>query len=118
METIRLLNLRLDQVTIEHLDWKYCLKLYDRPATFFFLDPPYTKCGATNYDAWKDSDVLDLRRHLDGLRGRWLLTLNDSPSIRSIFHDCQITPISRARGIANKSGGKTPLYKELIIAPR
>jgi len=117
MESIRQLNVRLDRVTIEHLDWQKCLDLYDRPTTFFFLDPPYTDCGDTNYSAWKESDILLLRQRLDRLRGRWLLTLNDSGPIRSIFHDCQLKAVSRARGINNRSG-KTALYKELIIAPK
>jgi DNA adenine methylase len=53
METIRQLNLRLDSATIEHLDWERCMDLYDRPSTFFFLDPPYTDCAKTNYDGCK-----------------------------------------------------------------
>lgn len=57
-----------------------------------------------------------LRQKLDRLQGKWLLTLNDSPAIRSIFHDCSLTAISRPRGIANKTG-KATVYKELIIAP-
>lgn len=115
METIRLLNLRLDRVTIEHMDWKKCMALYDRPTSFFFMDPPYTDCGATNYGVWKDSDVVDLRQQLDRLRGRWLLTMNDSPAIRSIFHDCVLKPVSRIRGITNKTG-KSTVYKELVIS--
>jgi DNA adenine methylase len=117
METIRQLNLRLDSATIEHLDWERCMDLYDRPSTFFFLDPPYTDCAKTNYDGWKESDILFLRQKLDRLQGKWLLTLNDAPAIRSIFHDCSLVTISRPRGIANKTG-KATIYKELIIAPK
>lgn len=117
MEKIRQLNLRLDVVTIEHLDWKRCLELYDRPTTFFFIDPPYTECGATNYEAWQASDVLVLREKLDKLRGRWLVTLNDSAITRSIFHDCRLKSVSRVRGINNKTG-KATAYQELIIAPK
>lgn len=117
MEIIRQLNVRLDTATIEHLDWEKCVDLYDRPTTFFFLDPPYTECGRTNYDGWKDSDVLRLRQKVDRIQGKWIITLNDTATIRSIFHDCQLVPVSRAKGISNKKGKATP-YKEIVIAPR
>lgn len=117
METIRQLNLRLDNVTIEHLDWKRCIELYDRPTTFFFIDPPYTNCSKTNYEGWQESDVLGLRAVLDRLQGKWLVTLNDAPSIRAIFHDCRLKSVTRVRGVNNQSGKATP-YKELIIAPK
>lgn len=118
MEIIRQLNIRLDKVTIEHLDWQRCLELYDRPGTFFFVDPPYTECSKTNYEGWKESDVLVLRQRLDRLRGKWLVTLNDAPSIRSIFHDCKLISVRRARGISNNVTAKAAIYKELIIVPR
>jgi DNA adenine methylase len=117
MEVIRQLNLRLDAVTIEHLDWQRCVELYDRTSSFFFLDPPYVGGGTKNYSAWQDSDVIALRQRLDRLRGKWLLTLNDSPAIRGIFHDCRLKAVSRARGIDNRAG-ETTIYKELVIAPR
>ncbi len=88
--------------------------LLEIPARVRFL---YTECTPTNYAAWKDSDVLALRETLDRLRGRWLVTLNDSAAIRSIFHDCLLKPVSRVRGINNQTG-KATVYKELIIAPK
>lgn len=117
MELIRQLSLRLDKTTIEHLSWEKCLALYDRPATFFFLDPPYTDCGAPTYGVWQVSDVIALREQLAALKGRWLLTLNDSAAIRSIFRDFVVTPIERARGVNNKPG-QSASYRELVIRPR
>ncbi len=115
LEAIRALNVRLDRVTIEHLDWQRCLALYDRPTTFFFLDPPYTECQASMYASWTDTDVRGLRGQLDRLRGKWLLTLNDTPSIRAIFAGCELRAVERARGIDNRHGARR--YRELIITP-
>jgi len=117
METIRALSFRLDRVCIEHVSWEKCLALYDRPSTFFFLDPPYTDCRQDNYGSWTNTDVQSLRERLDKLRGKWLLTLNDTAAIRAIFADCKLAAVSRARGINNKAG-KRPLYHELIIRPK
>jgi DNA adenine methylase len=115
MEAIRALSHRLDRVCIEHIDWQRCVALYDRSSTFFFVDPPYTGCKADVYDEWTNTDVQILRDRLFALKGRWLLTLNDTPAIRAIFSGCEVVPVARARGINNKSGAK--VYHELIIRP-
>jgi DNA adenine methylase len=114
MESIRILSHRLDRTVIENNDWSRILDIYDRPTTFFFLDPPYTDCDAGAYGAWQTSDVLAFRDRVARLRGRWLVTLNDSPDIRRIFHGCHIKAVSRPKGI----GGKGKPYSELIITPK
>lgn len=117
LEAIRALNLRLDKTCIENLDWQRCLELYDKPDTFFFLDSPYTDCDAAMYAEWTATDVQRLHDRVVALRGRWLVTLNDTPAIRQIFAGCEIRAIARARGIRNTGAG-APLYRELIITPR
>ncbi len=118
MEAIRQLSVRLDRVCIEHLDWTEVLSRYDRAGTFFFLDPPYTGCDAGAYKAWTIADVLQLRERLRGLKGRWLITLNDHPDIRRIFSGCRLTAVERARGINNRAdSAKARRYRELIIEP-
>lgn len=116
LELIRALNLRLDKVCIESLDWQRCMELYDRPSTFFFVDPPYTECNARMYGAWTNTDVQVLRDRLRRLRGKWIVTLNDTAAIRAIFDGCTIKPVERAKGINGKSQDR--IYRELIITPR
>lgn len=106
MEAIRQLNVRLDRVTIEHIDWEKCLRIWDRTETFFFLDPPYTACTSTLYSPWSIADVLRLK-------DRWMVTLNDHPDVRRVFAGCKIKAISRPKGIGG--GGKA--YGEVIITP-
>lgn len=113
METIRELNLRLDRVTIENLDWEKCISTYDRSETFFFIDPPYTHCSATLYDGWSIADVQRLATKLSGLKGKWVVTLNDHPDIRRIFSGCRQQAIKRPKGIGG--GGKE--YGEVILSP-
>lgn len=117
MEAIRALSLRLDSVCIEHLDWDHCLRLYDRPDSFFFVDPPYTSCKPDMYQGWTDTDVRILRDRLCQLRGKWLVTLNDTAAIRKIFAGHHITSIERARGV-NNQGGASAIYREIIIRPK
>lgn len=117
MEAVRQLAVRLDRVIIESVDWERCVRIYDRAETFFFMDPPYTECGETSYKAWTTADVMKLRETLRSLKGRWLLTLNDSPDNRRLFGDCEVRSVERAKGIARTPGG-AGRYRELIIRPR
>jgi len=117
MEAIRALNVRLDRVCIEHLDWAKCVELYDRPTTFFFIDPPYTECGVTMYEGWTNTDVQILRDRLAKIRGQWMVTLNDTPAIRAIFSGCKLLPVTRPLGINNKGAAAGRSYRELIITP-
>jgi DNA adenine methylase len=115
MEAIRQLNVRLDRVTVENLDWQKCLDLYDRRGTLFFCDPPYTSCNAGMYAAWTVADVQRFRERLERLKGRWLVTLNDAPEIRAIFSDCKLVVVERAKGITQ---AREKTYRELVISPR
>jgi len=115
LESIRQLNVRLDRVVVENLDWQRCMDLYDRRETFFFCDPPYTGCQAGMYAAWTIADVQRFRERLDRLKGKWIVTLNDAPEIRRIFSDCSVSVIERAKGITQ---AKEKTYRELVIIPR
>jgi DNA adenine methylase len=113
LDAIRQLSVRLDRTTIENLDWERCITFYDRPTTFFFLDPPYTHCSSTLYSPWTIADVHRLRERLGSLKGKWMVTLNDHSEIRPIFHGCNILSGTRPKGI----GAKGADYKEIIITP-
>jgi DNA adenine methylase len=115
LEAIRQLNVRLDRVTVENLDWQKCLDVYDRKESFFFCDPPYTACNAGIYGAWKAADVMRFRERLDRLKGKWMVTFNDAPEIRNVFSDCHIVSIERAKGI---SQARSKTYREIVIVPQ
>jgi hypothetical protein len=65
------------------------------------------------YSPWTIADIHRLRERLASLRATWLLTLNDHPDIRAIFHGCAIKSITRTKGI----GARGADYKEIIITP-
>jgi DNA adenine methylase len=119
-ENITAVANRLDGVNLENLDWREIFTRYDSVETFFFADPPYIRCGATNYAAWGPETMASLRRVLDGLQGVWLLTVDDSPECREIFAGLPMKPIARANGIENRPDRKkNALFHELIIhSPR
>lgn len=105
---------RMKDTTLLNQDYKSVIKKYDSPQTFFFLDPPYEssetlyKEGAFNY--------AELNNVLEGIKGKFLLTLNDSRNIRNIFRNFKIMGIKvegNRRGREGGLGGGT--RRELII---
>ena len=87
---------RLKFVTIENLDFRELIKRYDKDDAFFYLDPPYV--GTENY--YKDIDGFGIREHeelaemLKGIKGKFLLSYNDSPVVRELYRDFTIVESS------------------------
>lgn len=77
---------RLAGVVIERLDYAAFIRRYDRPGTLFYLDPPYYGSegdyGAGLFDR---ADFERLAALLGGIKGYFLLSLNDRPEVRRIF---------------------------------
>jgi DNA adenine methylase len=84
--------LRLKYVTIENLDFRELIKRYDKDEAFFYLDPPYV--GTENY--YKDIDGFGIKEHkelasmLKKIKGKFLLSYNDSPIVRELYKDFKI----------------------------
>src|SRR5690606_1000527 len=80
------LHERLAGVVIECLPWRDFIRRYDRPATLFYLDPPYWG-GEADYGAglFDRAEYAELAEVLSGLQGRFILTLNDVPEVRKLF---------------------------------
>lgn len=85
---------RLTSVWIECLDWREFLKRWDRPEALFYLDPPYW--GTEHYygrGLFERSDYEGLAEALRGLRGRFVMTLNDCEGVRETFGDFALEPV-------------------------
>lgn len=80
------LHERLAGVVIENLPWQDFMRRYDKPGTLFFLDPPYWG-GEDDYGKglFARENYEEMARVLRGLKGRFILTLNDVPEVRHIF---------------------------------
>jgi len=79
----------LKPTTIVSKDYLKVLKDYDSPTTFFFLDPPYEveKKGQEKYYKHSIIDYDKMNEALKQLKGKFLLTINDSKYISDIFKD-------------------------------
>ncbi len=104
---------RLAGVVIENLDWLGFVDRYDRPGTLFYLDPPYFgNEGDYGKSIFGRDQFEAMAARLRQLKGRFILSINDVPEIRSLFSGCLIQPVELAYSI---SGGKGTKAKELII---
>jgi len=77
---------RLETVVIEQLTWSDFVRRYDRPGMLFYLDPPYFDCEGDYGPGMFDQGQFELlAEQMAGIRGRFILSLNDRPEVRRIF---------------------------------
>lgn len=105
-------HLRLARVTIENLPWQEFLTRYDKPQTFFYLDPPYYK--APYYQHNLDlKDYREIAKVLGRVKANFILSINDHPQMRDAFGGFQIKPVS-LKYSANREGWTEG--KELLVS--
>lgn len=107
---------RLSGVTIECLDFEKFIERYDSPGTLFYLDPPYWN-SETDYGKgmFAREDFTRLAEVLRGIKGDFLLSINDTPGVREVFAGFDFEEVRLSYTIG--SAGATPAA-ELIIANR
>ena len=82
---------RLQHATLTSGDYRGIVKKYDATDTFFFLDPPYEKSIGLNYAKGSEAfDYEELARCFKHIKGKFLMTINDSSFIQSVFDDFNI----------------------------
>jgi len=107
---------RLCGVIIERLPYAECIKRYDsRPGTLFYIDPPYWGCTDDyGQGLFSEADFEALRDLLEGLQGRFILSLNDTPEVRRLFAGFDIEEVSLHYGVG---GGQRPAREVIITGP-
>ena len=107
------LHERLAAVIIERLPYADFIERYDRPATLFYLDPPYHG-GENDYGKgmFERADFQRLADQLGGIKGRFVMSINDVPEIREIFAAFRMDAVELKYGV---SKGIATDAKELII---
>lgn len=106
---------RLEGVYIERLPYEAFITRYDRPGALFYLDPPYWDCE-TDYGpgVFVKADFDRLSSLLEGIEGRFILSINDTPEIREMFAPFAIEPVE----LTYRVSGRATAAKELIIRDR
>lgn len=104
---------RLAGVVIENLSWQNFIERYDRPDALFYMDPPYYGCekdyGANVFS--RDQFAM-MAEHLAGIKGHFIISLNDKPEVREIFSTFNIMDVGLTYTI---HGGAGTNVGEVII---
>ncbi len=106
---------RLSGVIIECLPYGRFIERYDRAGTLFYVDPPYWG-GESDYGKgmFAREDFARLAEQLQGIQGRFVLSINDRPEIREMFAWADIQAVQTTYSVA--SGGNGIKAAELIIS--
>lgn len=111
------LHARLAGVTIECLDFEMFIRRYDTPDTLFYLDPPYWGCeGDYGKALFTRQDFARLAGVLTGLKGRFVLSINDVPEIRSLFGWAVVEEVTTTYTVSGR-GAVKPAAELLIRSP-
>lgn len=104
---------RLRKTVIENKDFQSLIKTYDREKALFYLDPPYYQ-AEEYYDVnFTEQDHIRLHDTLKNIKGKFILSYNNSEYIRQIYNRFTIIEVERHNNLVSKSGSQ--IYKELII---
>jgi len=107
---------RLAGVVIERLPWPDLIARYDRPETLFYLDPPYLGSG-DDYGpgVFVRADFERLATILEGIKGRFVMSLNDHSEVRRIFQGFDIEAVQTTYSIGGSH--QTGVREVLISRP-
>jgi DNA adenine methylase len=110
-EIIENAHKRLERVQIECAPYDEILMRFDRPTTFFYLDPPYWGRKLYRY-SFDTADFEKLAVLLGKVRGKFVLSLNDVPEVRRLFHRFNIKEVD-LHYTSQKHAGRR--YREVLI---
>ena len=114
---LKAVHRRLAGVWIDCLPFEEFIRRYDRPGTLFYCDPPYW--GTEDYygaDLFPKASFELLAQTLRGLKGRFILSLNDVPEVRALFSWADIAGVELTYTAGG--GGAARPAREVIITPR
>lgn len=105
---------RLRGVNIEHKDYADLIRVYDRKAALFYLDPPYVGTEGYYESPFTADDHRRLRSALESVKGRFILSYNDCPEVRELYKGYTIERIERRESLSG-CGKNKKQYAEVII---
>lgn len=108
------LHSRLSGVTVTNLDFLDFIRRVDGPRTLFYLDPPYWGCeGDYGKVLFSRERFVDLAGALRGIKGRFILSLNDLPEVRETFAGFRFQEVKTSCSIGSQ-GTQTERAEVLI----
>lgn len=110
-EDLSTAHLRLARTLIEQLDWKECIRKYDREFTLFYLDPPYYQTAGYGVEFGLD-EYYQMAELAKTCKGRMLISVNDVPEMRKAFSGLTLRSVDICYTVGTS---RSTVSKELII---
>jgi len=104
---------RMQRVVIERMDALECIRRHDTIQSLFYVDPPYYGFEKDYAVIWPRENFHELAGVLTGIKGAFILSLNDHPEVRNIFSAFKIKPVKTTYSASATGGGKEAA--ELLI---
>lgn len=82
---------RLATTYIENSDFRKLIPAWDSPDALFYLDPPYLLEEKLYAFDFKESDHFDLREVIENIKGKVILSYNDSRQARKLYKGFKIS---------------------------
>ncbi|WP_373020705.1 DNA adenine methylase [Thiomicrorhabdus sp.] len=106
-------HFRLHKTNIENLSWELCVKKYDRPHSFFYLDPPYWQTAGYGGD-FDFEHYEKMAEFMRVIQGKMMISINDHPDIRKLFNEFNIKTVNLKYTVGG-SKKNSDKKQELII---
>ena len=106
---------RLINVILENKDFESVIRQYDRPGSFFYLDPPYFMAEDCYAVSFPHEDHQRLFQLLDNIQGKWLLSYNNCEFIRNLYKDYRQYCFTRINNLVQRYNGGA-VYDEILIS--
>ena len=89
---------------IENKPYDQVIQRFDKPGTFFYVDPPYWDCEKDYGEGlFSKDDFGRLAGLLGAVKGKFILSLNDTPGVRETFADFRIEAVKTRYSISGSS---------------
>ena len=106
-------HLRLHRVFVENKPYDKFIERYDKPHTFFYIDPPYYNCeNDYGKGIFSKNDFNKLADILSKITGKFILSINDTQETREIFSGFQVKEVDTTYSVASTEKKKV---KELLF---
>lgn len=107
---------RLSGVVIECLDFEAFIRRYDSPGTLFYLDPPYWGSeGDYGKALFQRADFERLAGVLAGVKGRFVMSINDVPEIREVFGRFELNEVETSYTVGSKAGSRGKRAELVVV---
>lgn len=100
-------------IGVRQIEGRSVIDALDRKDTLFYLDPPYWDCeDVYGRGLFSKDDFTHLAKQLAGIKGKFIMSINDVPQIRELFGQFHIKEVNTRYSI-NKDQNKA--VTELLI---